>query len=115
MPSCFKVLIPPPPPPSYSPVEAVEEEVHVDGYSFSFETILHISPSSFPSFFLLYLLDVIRTFSKERYSFISSFEYVSGRTGARGYSSSLKRFLYPLLHIPFFLPFFFQIQRYLQL
>lgn len=29
------------------------------------------------------------------------------RTGARGYSSSLKRFLYPLLHIPFFLSFFF--------
>lgn len=118
--SCFKVLIPPPPPlPPYSPVE---EKVHVDGCSFSFETILHISPWSFRSFFLSISFRIIRTFSEQRYSFISSFEYhgtdvCKWKNGCTWIfiqfeTFSLSPSSYPFLS--FDIIFFLQNQRYLE-
>lgn len=94
----------------------------MDGCSFSFETILHISPSSFRSFFLSISFRIIRTFSEQRYSFISSFEYhgtdvCKWKNGCTWIfiqfeTFSLSPSSYPFLS--FDIIFFLQNQRYLR-
>lgn len=82
-------------------------DVHSVSKRFSISPLRPFVPFFFLSLSVLFEFSLNRDIRLYPASSTTVQTYVSGRTGARGYSSSLKRFLYPLLHIPSFLSYHF--------